>query len=76
MTPPQAHHAAPATVDVILHPGTLRSAWCPACKADTRITADLVLLAPEGLSTVGTLAWCEICEDPGSPLPPRRITDG
>ncbi|MCX4550594.1 MULTISPECIES: hypothetical protein [unclassified Streptomyces] len=61
---------------LILHPGTLRSGWCAVCKAWTHITADLLLLSPGGLTTVGTWAWCEICDDPDSPLPPRRIDRG
>ncbi|MFD3848173.1 hypothetical protein ACFWVB_20070 [Streptomyces microflavus] len=76
MTPPQAPQSAPAVVEVVLHPGPLRTDWCHACKADTRITADLVLLTPGGLSTVGALSWCEVCEDPDCPLPQRRINGG
>ncbi|RPK58200.1 hypothetical protein EES44_24345 [Streptomyces sp. ADI96-15] len=65
-----------ASTDVALHPGTLRSGWCPECKAWTLITADLLLLSPDGLSTVGTGSWCEICDDADSPLPARRIDRG
>lgn len=75
MTPrPVPQTAAPG--DLVLYPGSLRSGWCTVCKAWTRITADLLLLSPAGLSTVGTLTWCEICDDPDSPLPPRRIDRG
>lgn len=63
-----AHQPAP-----VLHPGTLRPGWCPACKAWTHITADLLLLTPTGVTSVGALAWCEICDDFENPLPARRI---
>lgn len=58
---------------VALHPGTLHTDWCPTCKAWTHITSDLLLLTADGVTTVGTWAGCEICEDPDVPLPTRRI---
>jgi hypothetical protein len=61
------------TRGLALHPGSLQTGWCGVCKAWTHITADLLLLTPTGLTTVGTWAWCEICDDPDSPLPARRI---
>ncbi|MFD4315000.1 hypothetical protein [Streptomyces sp. NPDC058548] len=73
MTP---HPVQPAPAGLVLHPGSLRSGWCQVCKAWTHITADLVLIAPDGVTTAGTWAWCEICDDPDHPLPARRITRG
>ncbi|MFF4391451.1 hypothetical protein ACFY0G_32380 [Streptomyces sp. NPDC001552] len=67
---------APARPDVALHPGTTREAWCGDCRAWTSIAADLLLLTPQGVATAGTLTWCEVCEDPTSPLPARRIDRG
>ncbi|WP_381792972.1 hypothetical protein [Streptomyces niveus] len=75
MTPRPVRQTAPPG-GLVLHPGTLRSGWCTVCKAWTHITADLLLLSPTGLSTVGSFAWCEICDDPDSPLPLRRIDRG
>ncbi|MET9321989.1 hypothetical protein ABZX75_17610 [Streptomyces sp. NPDC003038] len=63
----------PAPDDVALHPGTVRTGWCRTCKAWTHLTADLLLLSPDGLTLVGTWAWCEVCDDPENPLPVRRI---
>ncbi|GGZ23363.1 hypothetical protein GCM10010387_15630 [Streptomyces inusitatus] len=60
-------------VDVVLHPGAVRTDWCPSCKAQTRCTAGLLLLTPDGVTAAGTWTWCEICNDPDSPLPARRI---
>lgn len=68
--------ARPLWTGLALHHGTLRSGWCPACKAYTRITTDLLLLSPEGVAPVGTWTWCEICDDPDHPLPARRIDRG
>lgn len=59
-----------------LHPGTPRVGWCTACKAWTRLTADLSLLTPDGISMLGSRTWCEICDDTDNPLPPRRIDRG
>ncbi|MCX5326287.1 hypothetical protein [Streptomyces sp. NBC_00120] len=76
MTPPPRRPTAavlPLRTDLSLHAGRVRSGWCSACKAWTHLTADLLLLAPEGVSTIGTWEWCEICDDPDEPLPARRI---
>ncbi|WP_284576801.1 hypothetical protein [Streptomyces sp. 2P-4] len=75
-TPRPAPAARPHWAGLALHHGTLNTGWCPTCKAETLITTDLLLLAPEGVSAVGTWSWCEICDDPSSPLPPRRIDRG
>lgn len=42
-----------------------RTDWCPACKAYTRFTGDVLLLTPDGVSVVGSYTGCEICDDPG-----------
>lgn len=68
--------AAARPIGLALHPGTPRAGWCTACKAWTHITTDLLLLTPDGVATVGTLAWCEVHDDPASPLPVRRIDRG
>lgn len=68
--------ARPVWTALVLHAGTVETGWCAACKAWTQLTADLLLLTPEGVSTVGTRTWCEVCDDPDSPLPPRRIDRG
>ncbi|MFB8402199.1 hypothetical protein [Streptomyces sp. NPDC055912] len=44
--------------------GTPTEEWCDGCKAYTRLSGPLLLLAPGGVSTIGTWSWCEICEDP------------
>ncbi|MFZ4266608.1 hypothetical protein [Streptomyces arboris] len=41
-----------------------RVEWCTTCKAWSRLAGSVLLLTPEGVSTVGTWAWCEICDDP------------
>lgn len=64
---------APVRVGLALHCGTVRTGWCTTCKAWTQLTADLLLLAPDGVSHLGTWTWCEICDDADAPLPPRRI---
>ncbi|NGO66797.1 hypothetical protein [Streptomyces boncukensis] len=56
-----------------LHAGHLQSGWCPACKAYTYVSCALLLLTEQGVATIGELGWCEICDDPDDPLPPRRI---
>lgn len=63
----------PAYGGPVLHPGTSRDAWCPSCRAWTSVAADLLLLSVEGVSSAGTLTWCDVCEDPRDPLPARRI---
>ncbi|WNI20405.1 hypothetical protein [Actinacidiphila sp. ITFR-21] len=37
--------------------------WCPNCKADSRLTGVTLLLTSQGVSTVDTWSWCEICGD-------------
>ncbi|MFG2404267.1 hypothetical protein ACGFR8_07985 [Streptomyces brevispora] len=49
-----------------------RVEWCTACKAWSRLTGSIVLLTPDGVSTVGTWAWCEICDDPTDQPEARR----
>lgn len=56
-----------------LHTGSVRTGWCAACKAWTHLSADLLLLTPDGVSTIGAGEWCEVHDDPDSPLPARRI---
>ncbi|MFZ3595047.1 hypothetical protein [Streptomyces sp. BH104] len=76
MTTPQRRRPTGALLnrnDLSLNAGQVRSGWCTTCKAWTHLTADLLLLAPEGVSTIGTWEWCEICDDPDDPLPARRI---
>lgn len=52
----------PLTVTVV--PGPSARTWCAACKAWTRLAGSLLLLAENGVSTVGAWSWCEICDDP------------
>ncbi|MFF4292099.1 hypothetical protein ACFY0N_00410 [Streptomyces vinaceus] len=66
----------PAPERVALHPGTTRETWCKDCRAWTRITAELLLITDEGVGPAGVLTWCEVCEDPRTPLPARRIDRG
>lgn len=70
---PERRPALHQPAGLALHPGTLHTGWCTTCKAWTHITTDLLLLAPGGVSVLGRWAWCEICDDPDSPLPARRI---
>ncbi|MGW4731824.1 hypothetical protein ACWEQC_22120 [Streptomyces shenzhenensis] len=67
--------APPPPPDLVLTvtPGTAAPEWCPACKAWTRVSGDLLLLAPGGVSVVGRYAWCEICDDPTVPEENRRV---
>lgn len=44
--------------------GEGREDWCKACKAYTRVTGDVLMLTPDGVSTIGTWTWCGICDDP------------
>ncbi|BBA98345.1 hypothetical protein RVR_4489 [Actinacidiphila reveromycinica] len=60
----------------VLHAATPEASWCAVCKAWTCLTVGLLLLTPDGISTVGTRTWCEICDDTDHPLPPRRIDRG
>ncbi|MFJ8852356.1 hypothetical protein [Streptomyces sp. NPDC102437] len=39
--------------------------WCHACKAWTRATGSTFLLTPDGVATVSTWSWCEVCDAPG-----------
>lgn len=41
--------------------------WCPACKAFTGFTIDLLALSPDGVRVVGSVHGCEICDDPDTP---------
>lgn len=59
----------PLTVHVI--PGPAHEDWCPTCKANTRLTGDILMLTPDGVSVVGTWTACEICDDPDE-LPRER----
>lgn len=49
---------------VTLAPGDVREDWCTVCKAYTRFTGAMLLLTPDGVTTVGYWVWCEICDDP------------
>ncbi|MFE0763699.1 hypothetical protein [Streptomyces smyrnaeus] len=74
-TSPAQPAREPRTVtgDLSLHAGALRPEWCTTCKAWTQLSTDLLLLSPGGVASVGSLTWCEVCDDPDSPLPARRI---
>lgn len=56
--------------------GNVHTDWCPTCKAYTVLTGTTLLLTSGGVSTVGTWQWCEVCNDPESSPPPRRIDRG
>jgi len=67
MSRQEQHHARavqPRPGPPVLAPGDVRADWCPACKAWTRAVGAVLLLTPDGVATVGTWAWCEICDDP------------
>ncbi|MGW2951517.1 hypothetical protein [Streptomyces eurythermus] len=51
----------PLTVHVDLGPA--REDWCITCKAYTRVTGDILMLSPAGVSVVGAWTTCEICDD-------------
>ncbi|MGA5497712.1 hypothetical protein ACPCSP_25445 [Streptomyces cinereoruber] len=70
-TPRPARPQAPP--GVALQPGTAVTDWCALCKAWTRQTVALLLLTVDGVAPAGSWSWCEIHDDPDSPLPPRRI---
>lgn len=75
MNHPLGHGPAPTVppwISCALHAETTATGWCLTCKAWTLLTADLLLLTPGGVSTLGTRTWCEVCDDPDDPLPPRR----
>jgi len=54
-----------------LHVGNPRADWCAICRAYTRLIGDMLLLTPDGVSTLGTWAGCEICDDPTDQEAPR-----
>lgn len=70
--------ARPPAPDLVVTvtPGTPAPTWCPTCKAYTRLAGELLLLDPAGVTQVGSYTWCEVCDDPHTPLPPRRIGHG
>jgi hypothetical protein len=41
--------------------------WCGVCKAYTGFTVDLVAIGAEGVTVVGTVTGCIICDDPDDP---------
>jgi hypothetical protein len=43
--------------------GPAREDWCTRCKAFTRVTGDILMLSPGGVTVVGTWTACEICDD-------------
>ncbi|WP_413808129.1 hypothetical protein [Streptomyces sp. OE57] len=51
-------------ITVYVLPGTPRPDWCHVCKAYTRVTGDVLLLTPAGVSVIGAYAGCEICDEP------------
>lgn len=53
--------------------GTSATEWCPVCKAWTRVSGDLLLLDPRGVSVVGRYGLCEICDDPDTPKENSRV---
>ncbi|MDX3239373.1 hypothetical protein PV392_27535 [Streptomyces sp. ME03-5709C] len=62
----------PPAMALTVAPSRVRSAWCGSCKAYTLLAGDLVLLTPEGVSTLGTWTWCEVCDDPADQTDTRR----
>jgi hypothetical protein len=66
---------SPAAAGLLLQPVSLATGWCTVCKAETVLTADLLLISLAGVTPVGPWIWCEICDD-DNPLPARRITRG
>ncbi|WP_228980142.1 hypothetical protein [Streptomyces sp. DH12] len=60
------HDQPPTIVD--LHMTTPRlGQWCPTCKAATGYTADAITLTPSGVTVVGHLTGCEVCDVPDTP---------
>ncbi|MEU8836578.1 hypothetical protein [Streptomyces sp900116325] len=53
-----------------------QSTWCSHCKADTRFTIGVFVLSSTGVTRVNGLSFCDVCDDPDSPLPVRRIDRG
>ncbi|MFJ7489692.1 hypothetical protein ACIQZB_00275 [Streptomyces sp. NPDC097727] len=47
--------------------GTPRPGWCPACKANSAFTTSVCALFPTGVTSLGTVTVCEICDDPDDP---------
>ncbi|MER6632885.1 hypothetical protein ABT301_32475 [Streptomyces sp. NPDC000987] len=41
--------------------------WCAVCKAYTGFTADVVALHPGGVTVVGSVTGCVLCDDPDDP---------
>ncbi|WTW95406.1 hypothetical protein OG216_19380 [Streptomycetaceae bacterium NBC_01309] len=72
-TPERTPVVDPQPVSVVTGDG--REDWCAACKAYTRHTGDVLMLSPEGVSTVGAWSWCEICDDPAD-QPPEEARRG
>ncbi|MCY0957731.1 hypothetical protein [Streptomyces sp. H27-H5] len=64
MSSPGRIGAPPTDLVLTVAVGTPTEEWCTACKAYTRLAGDLLILAPGGVSRIGTWTWCEICEDP------------
>lgn len=44
-----------------------RPQWCPACKANSALTTGVYALFPTGVTSLGTVTVCEICDDPDDP---------
>lgn len=65
MTGPRRTGTPYTALTLTVTAGTPTEEWCAVCKAYTRVTGDLLLLTPDGVSKVGTWTWCETCEDPG-----------
>lgn len=70
MTGPGAEHAITPVL------GAPRPTWCPVCKAYAAVTCDLYALLPAGLTRLGAVAACEICDDPTDALPRARTSGG
>ncbi|GGZ73254.1 hypothetical protein ACFOOM_00915 [Streptomyces echinoruber] len=41
--------------------------WCAACKAYSGFTTDVVSLYPAGVTVVGSVTGCVLCNDPDDP---------
>ncbi|WP_030236790.1 hypothetical protein [Streptomyces sp. NRRL S-350] len=52
--------------------GTPWELWCSGCRAFTLLAAELLLLAPDGVSVLDVVQWCEVCDDLDHPPRPRR----
>ncbi|MFC8723753.1 hypothetical protein [Streptomyces bacillaris] len=62
-TAPPPPRSLPVPVDLV-PAGDWRTEWCTTCKAWTRLAGSMLLLTPDGVSTVGSWNCCEICDDP------------